>query len=362
MGRWAEVYFTSPPEKREEAVLDLLRELEAENPPLVGGSAQVALQEEPLSPAPEIRTSVFSETEPVSLAHCRSCGHDNPATHTFCGMCGARLEHDAASTGHLQGENTGVAPVSNIGAGSEVRFSTPNADAGEETQADELSLFRSFSAHPSANDSDHEPPSRPYRLYGAGLAIILMALGYMAWRGGRGQMSHEVPQPPPATAADAGTLSPAPSSSAHATSSNPSKADEQPVAAAKKTKPDPAAATDVPKNPTAVKALEGLAGDNSDAQTATASANGGAELAMAQRYLTGMNGQGRDNAEAAKWLWKSMAKHNAEAALLLADLYLKGDGVSKNCDQARILLDSTARRGMAAAGERLRNLQAFGCQ
>ena len=32
MGRWAEVYFTSPPEKREEAVLDLLRELEAETP------------------------------------------------------------------------------------------------------------------------------------------------------------------------------------------------------------------------------------------------------------------------------------------------------------------------------------------
>ena len=31
MGRWAEVYFTSPPEKREEAVTELLRELEARN-------------------------------------------------------------------------------------------------------------------------------------------------------------------------------------------------------------------------------------------------------------------------------------------------------------------------------------------
>jgi TPR repeat protein len=41
---------------------------------------------------------------------------------------------------------------------------------------------------------------------------------------------------------------------------------------------------------------------------------------------------------------------------------LKGDGVSKNCDQARVLLDSAARQGMAGAGERLRNLQAFGCQ
>ena len=83
---------------------------------------------------------------------------------------------------------------------------------------------------------------------------------------------------------------------------------------------------------------------------------------MAQRYLTGMNGQARDHAEAAKWLWKSIAKHNAEATLLLADLYLKGDGVSKSCDQARLLLDSAARKGSTAAGQRLRNLQAFGCQ
>ena len=36
MGRWAEVYFTNPPEKREEAVTELLRELESGSsaPPL----------------------------------------------------------------------------------------------------------------------------------------------------------------------------------------------------------------------------------------------------------------------------------------------------------------------------------------
>jgi TPR repeat protein len=82
---------------------------------------------------------------------------------------------------------------------------------------------------------------------------------------------------------------------------------------------------------------------------------------MAQRYLSGSAGRGRDSAEAAKWLWKAMAKHNGAASVLLADLYLKGDGVSKNCDQGRILLDSAARRGIPGAGERLRNLPAFGC-
>ena len=85
-------------------------------------------------------------------------------------------------------------------------------------------------------------------------------------------------------------------------------------------------------------------------------------MAVAQRYLNGANGQRRDTAEAAKWLWKSIAKHNGQATLLLADLYLKGNGVPKNCDQARILLDSAARKGISGAGERLRNLPAFGCQ
>jgi TPR repeat protein len=85
-------------------------------------------------------------------------------------------------------------------------------------------------------------------------------------------------------------------------------------------------------------------------------------LATAQRFLHGSPGQAPDTAEAAKWLWKSIAKHNGPAMLELADLYLKGNGVSKNCDQARVLLDSAARQGMAGAGGRLRNLQAFGCQ
>ena len=83
---------------------------------------------------------------------------------------------------------------------------------------------------------------------------------------------------------------------------------------------------------------------------------------MAENYLNGTNGQERDHAEAAKWLWKSVGKHNSDATLALSDLYMKGDGVGKNCDQARVLLDAAARKGVKEAGERLRHLQAFGCQ
>jgi len=95
--------------------------------------------------------------------------------------------------------------------------------------------------------------------------------------------------------------------------------------------------------------VPGTVGDGSD------------ELAVAQSYLNGRHGAPRDSTEAVRWLWRSVAKQNATATLLLSDFYLRGDGVSKSCDQARLLLDAAARKGKAAAGERIRNLQAFGC-
>ena len=107
--------------------------------------------------------------------------------------------------------------------------------------------------------------------------------------------------------------------------------------------------------------LKGAAATEKNPPAESLAGNGAEELAMAQRYLHGANGEPRNSAEAAKWLWKAMGKHNGSASVLLADLYLKGDGVPKNCDQARILLDSAALRGTKDAGERLRHLQAFGC-
>jgi TPR repeat protein len=91
--------------------------------------------------------------------------------------------------------------------------------------------------------------------------------------------------------------------------------------------------------------------------------SGAEELAMAEKYLRGNNqGAARDNREAAQWLWKAVGKGNLTATITLSDLYLRGDGVPKSCDQARLLLDAAARKGKASAADRLRNLQAFGCQ
>jgi TPR repeat protein len=100
-----------------------------------------------------------------------------------------------------------------------------------------------------------------------------------------------------------------------------------------------------------------------NSSAAVPGSTGAEELATAEKYLNGgYQGGVRDNREAAQWLWKAVGKGNLTATLVLSDLYLRGDGIPKSCDQARLLLNVAARKGKAAAGERLRNLQAFGCQ
>ena len=78
-------------------------------------------------------------------------------------------------------------------------------------------------------------------------------------------------------------------------------------------------------------------------------------------FLNGI-GEQRDSAAAAQWLWKAVEKQNTAATVLLAGLYLRGDGVQKNCDQGRVLLDAAADKGNKDAANLLRNLQTFGCQ
>src|SRR5438270_5741905 len=67
LGRWAQVYFTAAPEKRKEAVEELLRELESEDPDYV---------------PPMLVTKVVE---------CPACHERNESGHRFCGMCGADL-------------------------------------------------------------------------------------------------------------------------------------------------------------------------------------------------------------------------------------------------------------------------------
>jgi hypothetical protein len=236
----------------------------------------------------------------------------------------------------------------------------------------EFSLFQ-LGREPDDNDDDeifsYDPPSHPYRAYiGIVLAIVIVALGYMAWRSAQttSQTSHVQSQAPPEVAAQPPAAAPQPTPPAGTQKADtpdrmgsPEKETAAPTHSSASTKTSEKA-----PDPDEVRSNASDRERSTLAEPSTGNANqelnGSQELAMAQHYLDA--GGQRNSAEGAKWLWKSMAKHNSTAMLLLADLYLKGDGVSKNCEQAHVLLDSAARGGMKQAGERLRHLQAFGCE
>src|SRR5579863_8739857 len=84
MGRWAEVYFTSPPEKRNQAVADLLRELKSAPPP-ESGPVPAIKNENRENEIQALQSSlpIAAQTRPVSI--CQACGHDNALGQKFCG-------------------------------------------------------------------------------------------------------------------------------------------------------------------------------------------------------------------------------------------------------------------------------------
>jgi len=74
---------------------------------------------------------------------------------------------------------------------------------------------------------------------------------------------------------------------------------------------------------------------------------GQAELTAAQQILRRGKETGNP-AEAVGLLWAAVEKGNMQAEVLLADLYLQGLGVAKNCDQARVLLTAAAKKSKEA--------------
>ena len=67
-----------------------------------------------------------------------------------------------------------------------------------------------------------------------------------------------------------------------------------------------------------------------------------------------------DSDAAAAWLWRATAKGNPDAPVRLADMYIKGDGVPRSCDQALVLLKSAASKPNVRARNRLAALYATG--
>jgi TPR repeat protein len=89
--------------------------------------------------------------------------------------------------------------------------------------------------------------------------------------------------------------------------------------------------------------------------------NGDTEFAIAERYLREKSGPG-SSAAAANSLWAAVKKGNVSAEIALADLYARGDGVTKNCDQARVLLRAAAEKGSSIASQQLAQVVRSGCR
>jgi hypothetical protein len=384
MGRWAEVYFRTPPENREQAILELLQELQAANSrrPDDGVSPQGIHQQEsyaaapfqnPLQDIPRTDTHL-TEAAPTAEAlprtedaspsiRCAACRHENAAGQRFCGMCGMPLQSQPVLAAQQ--------PEAPGSSGREQRTSPPigsmspmNEIGPERLFADDFLPPQERSADLASSDGlirslDYGSSSRSYRAYvGVALVVVVLALGYMAWRStqassGSSPLAIQAPPSAPVQSAQ----QPAPEV-ATAPKANPPAAENSsvPVNSQPASSPSTIAKGASANGKVTPTALVSKDQGGQAAPPATGAGDGSQELAIARSYLNGSNG-----AEAADWLWKAVAKGNTDATVELSDLYLRGTGIPKNCDQARVLLDAAASRGVKAAAMRLQNMQAFGC-
>ena len=402
LGRWAHVYFTSPPEKREEAVVELLRELEGNSAPA---------NSDPGTPLPE---ALKAQTVP-EFAPCPECSQPNGKWQRYCGMCGTALSPEERAR-----LKTSAPPVKVQGNGHhEVEKMRESAQPQEpETERyPTLSLFASSEPADSWPSETYgssdtrwlrdqglgadEGSSRlgVYALAACSLLVLAGVIFYAQFRSKHSVLqdlrptntSQEVSSPqqapqqapaPQASAPQTSAASPStPQGSARQTSqSNQGVTPANPPVTEHATAPPPAAqaATPSPAQRNAQAAVSSRSASGSrvnaaaereavptagdlPAGSATKPVGGTIELATAQQYLSG-KGRSRDSAAAATWLWAAVRKENPTAVLLLSQLYLAGDGVNKNCEQARVLLTSAARKNVPGAAEQLSSLKRSGCK
>jgi TPR repeat protein len=336
LGRWAQVYFTNPPETRERAVMDLLRDLE--NPAPRNAAAAPASESADAS-APGLETTV-----------CAICRGENRGQQKFCGHCGTPLRppQRAASFAEPEPETLSVLGLS----------SAPGPQ--EEKDLD-------FLREKSFEKAYYEPESGSHRGLYAAVVILLAGATYFGWpflrahfpsspqtaSAVRSQPAPQAPSavsmPPESTPATE-AVRPAPSAPQKSAAPEPERDQPEISGAAPVNTPPPKSAQTVPDSRPATVTLA------SDSQSSRGTADGTQELLLAQRYLKAGHTP-TNTAAAARWLWRSVSKQNGQAALLLADLYERGDGVSKSCDQARILAGSAVKKGLPGAALKLRTIE-----
>jgi hypothetical protein len=414
MGRWAEVYFTTPPERRDEAVLELLQELQGRTTPPTRRASE---KQAPPEPAKLHPSALPVEDANQEWSVCETCGGRNALGNKFCGMCASPLQisdgrpaqqspratmwaleelreaHEYERDIHA-GQHSDLRPDQaehETNRHETHRFETEQYEKYQPQQG--INDFRESNAAriepytlqpntwparpdiPSLMPEYEQEPSRFRRYVGFGLAVLIGGLVYFAWHGTftRSETSHQLPEPVPAIAAAQPAADP---SLPPIVQTEPQDTDSKPATSAAAV-PQIRNSTNTPSHmqgtsiaqaqphavpPRPAAPLESASDQAPTPIVATLQGNGSEELIVAESYLNGTRGRAQDSSEAAKWLWRSFGKKNGRAALLLSDLYLRGDGVPQSCDQARVLLDAATRNGAPGAAEKLKNLGSSGCQ
>jgi TPR repeat protein len=318
LGRWAQVYFSNPPRKRQQAVSKLLQEIQRET-----GA----------DPAEKAVRPYFARDQKFQSALCSVCQHQNPPGHKFCSRCGQVLQPGPA-------DHRGTTEV------GEMAPLQPEADVP-------WLRDQAFSGLAGSNG----PQRRAWKYLLGAVVLALAGFAYLQWAPGpRAGVARPSPAPP--VSAPVASL---PQDSSPA--SNPPEAisaePKMPAAQNSATAAHDHAAVPGGLQPASQKSP--LPGAQPSRPALAGDESGASDLRLAQRYLGGSMGV-RDSSEAAKLLWKAVGKQNATAALLLSGLYLHGDGVPRSCDQARLLLIAAARRGAPQAAQQLRDLESQGCR
>lgn len=102
-----------------------------------------------------------------------------------------------------------------------------------------------------------------------------------------------------------------------------------------------------------------------DTQTSDMSIPGAAQAtkeALNRSAAREASSSGQDRSAEATRLWSAVGSGDTSAEVDLARLYLKGEGVPRNCEQARVLLRAAAKDGSAEARQQLKKLRTKGCR
>jgi hypothetical protein len=369
LGRWAQVYFTNPPEKRDAAVLELLRELEGQNSAGVQTGSQARRNLEPmrddLLAAPDYAPMAAEPNAAEASIVCPACQQVNPVAQKFCGYCGALLDR---------------APVPAAAMAAEQDLPSAPPAVAEATPESDIDWLRNSAI--AGFDPDVEKQGGWWKYGVAGVLLLLAGFGYLEY----------VSRTPPrvivtSPAATAQTQAPdAPIESQ--TTPPPAAAKQQPSDQVVEKDLPPAAETNSGAGP-ASSPVKAAAADSAPASPETNAAylekervpqarvpqptpaidsggqagidNGADDLKQAQDFLEGRNVP-HDSAAAARLLWRAVSKQNTAATLMLADMYASGDGVTKSCDQARLLLVAATKKGSPEAADKLRRLESGSCR